>query len=82
MKIAKDYKEQYTEAMRYGTEVHGVAEDFISDDTPIPEKFAFLEGPLKALKRRQGKKFTDRKSAVWVSRQRCLVERYSRSSNS
>ena len=39
MKIAKDYKEPHTEAMRYGTELHAVAEDFISDGTPIPDKF-------------------------------------------
>ena len=34
MKIAKDYKEPHTEAMRYGTELHAVAEDFIRDGTP------------------------------------------------
>ena len=51
MKIAKDYKEPYTEAMRYGTELHAVAEDFIRDGTPIPNKFAFLKSPLEALER-------------------------------
>ena len=71
MKIAKDYKEQYTEAMRYGTEVHGVAEDFIRDDTPIPEKFAFLKGPLEALKRRQGKKFTEMRMGLTAELETC-----------
>jgi len=32
LKIAKDYVESETEAMRYGTEAHLVAEEFIGSD--------------------------------------------------
>lgn len=71
MKIAKDYKEPHTEAMRYGTELHGVAEDFIRDGTPIPNKFAFLNGPLEALRRRQGNKFTEMRMGLTADLEPC-----------
>ena len=63
MKIAKDYKEPHTEAMRYGTELHAVAEDFIRDGTPIPDKFAFLNGPGKHL---DVDRVTSLQRCVWV----------------
>ena len=34
MKIAKDYSEPETDAMRYGTEAHLAAEEFIRDGKP------------------------------------------------
>ena len=74
MKIAKDYKEPYTEAMRYGTELHAVAEDFISDDTPIPDRFAFLRGPLEALKHKQGNKFTEMRMGLTAELEPCTVK--------
>jgi len=46
MKIAKDYHESETEAMRYGTEAHLVAEEFIRDGKAVPSKFAYMKDPL------------------------------------
>ena len=74
MKIAKDYKEPYTEAMRYGTELHAVAEDFIRDGTPIPDRFAFLRGPLEALRRRQGNKFTEMRMGLTAELEPCTFK--------
>ena len=69
MKIAKDYHEGETEAMRYGTEAHLVAEEFIRDGKPVPDKFAYMKDPLEALSRRRGNKLTEIKmglTAAWV----------------
>jgi hypothetical protein len=54
MRVLKDIKEPESEAMRYGTDVHKAAEDFIKDGTPIPEKYAFLRPSVEALKARPG----------------------------
>jgi RecB family exonuclease len=43
VKILKDYAESETEAMRYGTEAHLVAEEFIGSDKPIPKKFEYMK---------------------------------------
>ena len=71
MKIAKDYKETYTEAMRYGAEAHLVAEEYIRDGKPIPDKFAYLRGPLESLNRRRGKKFTEIKMGLTAEFEVC-----------
>ena len=63
-----------TEAMRYGTELHAVAEDFISDGTPIPDKFAFLRGPLEALERKQGDKFTEMRMGLTAELEPCTFK--------
>ena len=57
--------------MRYGTELHGVAEDFISDGIPVPDKFAFLKGPLEALGRKQGNKFTEMRMGLTAELEAC-----------
>jgi hypothetical protein len=54
LRVLKDIKEPESEAMRYGTDVHKAAEDFIKDGTPIPEKYAFLRPSVEALKARPG----------------------------
>ncbi len=64
LKIARDYKEPYTDAMRYGTEAHAVAEDFINDDKPIPNKFNFMKPVLEALKARDGEKHCEMKMGL------------------
>ena len=61
MKIAKEYVEKETEAMLYGTLFHEAAENFIKDDTPIPEKFRFAEKALINLRDRPGKKLCEYK---------------------
>jgi len=71
MKISKDYQESETEAMRYGTEVHAVAERFIRDGEEIPKKYAYLYGPLEALRRRQGNKFTEMKMGLTAELEPC-----------
>ena len=71
MKIAKDYTESETEAMRYGTEAHLVAEEFIRDGKPVPAKFAYMKDVLEALNRRRGNKTTEIKMGLTVDLEPC-----------
>ena len=71
MKIAKDYTEGETEAMRYGTEAHLVAEEFIRDGKPVPVKFAYMKDVLEALNRRRGNKTTEIKMGLTVDLEPC-----------
>ena len=59
LKVAKDIKDDGSEATIYGQELHKAAEDFIKDGTPIPEKFAFIRPTIEALDRIKGDKHTE-----------------------
>ena len=59
LKVAKDIKDDGSEATVYGQEIHKVAEDFVKDGTPIPEKFAFIKPVVEALNRIKGEKHTE-----------------------
>lgn len=54
LRVAKDIKEPESEQMRYGTELHKAAEEFIRDDIPIPERFSFIRSALETLRARKG----------------------------
>ena len=59
LKVAKDIKDDGSEATIYGQEIHKAAEDFVKDGTPIPEKFAFVKPVVEALNRIEGEKHTE-----------------------
>lgn len=59
LKVAKDVKDDGSEATVYGKELHKAAEDYIRDGTPIPEKFKFIQGTVDALKNIPGTKHTE-----------------------
>ena len=56
LRVAKDIKEPESDAMLYGTAVHEAAEQYIRDDIPLPEKFAFVQPYLTKLKAIPGEK--------------------------
>jgi RecB family exonuclease len=62
--VLKQFPFQETEATRYGTEFHKAAEDFMRDDTPIPERFSFARGMLEALKAKPGTKHCELKMGL------------------
>lgn len=64
LRVVKDVKEPESEAMRYGTEVHKAAEDFIKDGTPIPEKFAFMRPILEPVSKIKGTKICEHKMGL------------------
>ena len=59
MKVAKDVKDDGSEATVYGKELHKAAEDYVRDNVPIPPQFAFIQKTLDALKNIPGDKHTE-----------------------
>jgi hypothetical protein len=59
IKVAKDVKDEGSEATIYGKELHKAAEDYIKDGTPIPPQFAFIQETVDALKKIPGEKHTE-----------------------
>jgi len=69
--VLREYPFEETEAMRYGTEFHKAAEDFIRDGTPISAKFAFAQPMLDALAARPGLKVTEQKLGLTAELKPC-----------
>jgi hypothetical protein len=59
MRVVKDIIEPPTPHLDYGKEVHKAAEDYISADVPIPEKYAFIKPHLDTLKQLPGEKLCE-----------------------
>jgi len=55
-RVAKDFKDEDSTATIYGKDVQRVAEEFIRDGTPIPEKYAFIKPVLESLNKIPGTK--------------------------
>lgn len=58
-KILREFPQVETEAMRYGTEFHTAAEDYIRDGTPLPAKFHYARSALDALNAKPGEKLCE-----------------------
>lgn len=71
LRVKKDIVEPESEAMRYGTEVHKAAEEFIKNDIPIPEKFAFIREPVMRLKEKEGEKLCEYRMGLTYRLQPC-----------
>jgi hypothetical protein len=54
LKVKKDIKEPQSDHLIYGLEVHKVAEEYIRDGVPIPEKYKYIEPSLEKLKGYEG----------------------------
>jgi len=50
LRVVKSIVEPPSIQMRYGLDVHKVAEEYIRDGVPIPEKYGYLTEPLDKLK--------------------------------
>jgi len=64
LKVVKDVKDEAGEAADYGTAVHEAAELFVTNGTPIPEKFAFMRPIVEPLAKKQGTKYAEIKLGV------------------
>lgn len=62
--ILKEFPYKETDAMRYGTEFHKAAEEFIRDSTPVPPRFAFATPALEALAAKPGDKHCEMKFGI------------------
>lgn len=64
LRVAHDVKEPESEAMRYGTDVHLAAENYIRDGTPMPAKYAYMIPMLETLKGIEGEKLCEYEMGV------------------
>jgi len=71
LKVLKDVKDEPGEAADYGTAVHEAAELFITQGTPIPEKFSFMRPIVEPLVRKQGTKYAEIKIGVTEGLEPC-----------
>jgi hypothetical protein len=69
--ILKEFPFKETEAMRYGTEFHKAAEDFIRDGTPVPKRFAFAKPALQVLADKPGDKHCELKVGLTADLEPC-----------
>jgi hypothetical protein len=69
--VLKQFPYVETDAMRYGTEFHKAAEDFIRDGTPVPERFAFSQPVLDSLAAKPGKKLCEYKFGLTAALEPC-----------
>ena len=71
VKILKQYPQEETDAMRYGTDVHLACEEHIRDNKPIPKKYSYVQPALDALKRKKGKKLCEYELGLTEDLQPC-----------
>ena len=71
IRVKKDIVEPESEAMRYGTEVHKAAEDYIKDGVPIPAQFSFMQKALDTLKNKEGEKMCEYKMGLTRNLEPC-----------
>jgi hypothetical protein len=64
LRVIKDIKENKSEAMSYGEEMHKAAEEFIKADKPIPGKFKTFQLLLESVKNLPGEKYCELKLGV------------------
>lgn len=64
LRIAKDVKDEGSDATLYGQELHKAAEDYLKEDKPIPLKFKFVQNVIDAIKDIPGEKHCELKLGV------------------
>jgi len=69
--VLKQFPYVESDAMRYGTEFHKAAEDFIRDGTPVAERFAFAQPVLDALASKPGDKHCEYKFGLTAELEPC-----------
>jgi hypothetical protein len=62
--VLKEYPQEETEAMLYGTAMHKAAEDYIKSDTPLDPRFDYVKDALDELKEIRGVKLCEKKMGL------------------
>ena len=71
MRVVKDIVEPPQEHLLYGSAVHKVAEEYIRDDTPIPEKYAYIKSHVDAIKNLPGEKLCEHEMGLTRNLEPC-----------
>lgn len=69
--VLKQFPYEETEAMRYGTDFHNSAEQFILNGTAIPDRFTFAREALELLKSKPGEKHCELKMGLTDTLEPC-----------
>lgn len=64
LKVAKDVQDKPTAATMYGQDIHRVAEDFIKEGAPIPEKHSYVTPMLEVLDSIPGTKYCEHRMGL------------------
>lgn len=64
VKVLKNFPQQETEQMRYGTALHEAAELFVKEGKPLPKEFEFIKPTLDALMSKPGRKLPEHEMAL------------------
>jgi CRISPR/Cas system-associated exonuclease Cas4 (RecB family) len=64
LRVAKDVKDEGSEATLYGQELHTAAEEYIKQDKALPPKFKFIQETVDAIKSIPGDKHCEMKLGV------------------
>jgi len=71
LKVAKDVQDKPTAATLYGQDVHKVAEDYIKEKTPIPEKHSYIQPMMDILDNIPGTKYCEHRMGLTKDLQPC-----------
>lgn len=71
LKVKKDIKEELGEAIVYGNEIHKMAENFIANGVPIPEKHKQFEPALTSVLNMKGEKLCENKLGLTADLKPC-----------
>ena len=64
VKILKNYPTPDTQQIKYGKELHKAAEDYVRDNVPLPEQFAFVKPTIDALLTKSGRRYPELEMAL------------------
>ncbi len=71
LKVAKDIKEPQSEAMLFGNEIHKIAENYVVNGTPVPEKYKQIEAALESVRNIEGEKLCENKLGLTPELEPC-----------
>jgi len=71
LKVLKDIKEPLSEAITFGNTIHKIAEQYVSNNTPIPEPFKEIEPALESIRNMEGKKLCENKLGLTANLEPC-----------
>ena len=71
VRVLKNYTQRETEQIRYGKELHKAAEDYVTDNIPIPPQFSLVQPTIDALLAKPGTKYAEYEMGLTVDLRPC-----------
>ena len=71
LRVVKDIKEAPSEAISFGNEIHKLAQEYVANGAPIPEKHKKIEAALESVRNMEGEKLCENKLGLTVDLEPC-----------